>query len=52
MTGGENGTLFRAQYDAAAPLQALTSAAKIGEHVLGTAVKAISTTPLAGSPGG
>lgn len=53
VTGCDDGSLFAACFDAAAPppLQGVTSTARVGEQAAGAAVKALASAPVAGLPG-
>lgn len=53
VTGCDDGSLFAACFDAAAvaPLQGVTSTARVGEQAAGAAVKALASAPVAGMPG-
>ena len=52
VSGCDAGSLFAACFDAAAaPLQGVTSTARVGEQAAGAAVKALASAPVAGLPG-
>lgn len=51
VTGGEDGSLFAAHFDAAAPLQGVAGTVRMGEQAAGAAVKALASARVAGMPG-